>query len=390
MQHFHIIQALCRTALSQPGDAAKQQVNRLREALEKEGMKKEAKALAGLLAGAERSIEMAPSRLKRSRAIFAGEQLTPNTPLPVNKETSTPLAEIKFVDQLPITPPIFNDAVMQAIGAILQEWKHLDQIAAVDIEPVRSCLIYGAPGTGKTQVALWMARQLGLPVVSARLDGLVSSFLGTTSRNIGALFAFADRYRCLLLLDEFDAIAKYRADPQEVGEIKRVVNTLLQSLDIRKDHGFTIGITNHEGLLDPAIWRRFDMQLEIPRPIFDVIVGIIQRQLPPVTIKESQIKFLAWLLDGSTGADVEVLTRWIKKSYAVVPDFQHEFLNIVQQFVLLNGSRVNENRRQAVMGDKDNLLHDLKRELDLTQADLAEVLGQSRSTVSRNMSKKAG
>lgn len=389
MQHFHIIQALCRTALSQPGDAARQQVMRLRDTLEKEGKKKEAKALAGLLAGSERSIEMAPSKLKRSKAVFAGEQLTPNTPLPVNKETSTPLAEITFADQLPSAPPIFSPAIMQAIEAILSEWKHLEKIAAVDIEPVRSCLIYGLPGTGKTQLAMWMAKQLGLPVVSARLDGLVSSFLGTTSRNIGVLFNFADRYRCLLLLDEFDTIAKFRADPQEVGEIKRVVNTLLQSLDIRKNHGFTIGITNHEGLLDPAVWRRFDMQLEIPAPTLEAMMQIIIRQLPPVKIKESQIKFLAWLLDGKTGADVEVLTRWIKKSFAVSADFEHDFLNIVHQFVLLNGSRVREGRRQALMGDRENLLHELRRDLDLTQADIGEVLGQHRTTVSRAMSKKA-
>ncbi len=390
MQHFHIIQALCRTALSQPGDAARQQVMRLRDTLEKEGNKKEAKALAGLLASAERSIEMAPSRLKRSKAVFAGEQLTPNTPLPVNKETSTPLAEITFVDKLPSAPPIFSPAIMQAIEAILSEWKHLEKIAAVDIEPVRSCLIYGLPGTGKTQLAMWMAKQLGLPVVSARLDGLVSSFLGTTSRNIGVLFNFADRYRCLLLLDEFDTIAKYRADPQEVGEIKRVVNTLLQSLDIRKNHGFTIGITNHESLLDPAVWRRFDMQLEVPPPSFEVMTQIIGRQLPPVKIKDSQIKFLAWMLDGRTGADVEVLTRWIKKSFAVSSDFDHDFPNIIHQFVLLNGSRVKEARRQAVMGDRDNLLHELKQDLNFTQQDIGEVIGQHRTTVSRALNKKAG
>ena len=81
-----------------------------------------------------------------------------------------------------------------------------------------------------------------------KLDGLVSSFLGTTARNIGNLFAFANRHRCILLLDEFDAIAKVRDDPQEVGEIKRVVNALLQNLDTRRDVGFTIGITNHPKL----------------------------------------------------------------------------------------------------------------------------------------------
>src|SRR5207247_10685382 len=104
--------------------------------------------------------------------------------------------------------------------------------------------------TGKTRLARWMAAQLELPILLARMDGLVSSFLGTTARNIGNLFGFANRYRCLLLLDEFDALAKLRDDPQEVGEIKRVVNALLQNLDARSDLGLTIGITNHPKLLD--------------------------------------------------------------------------------------------------------------------------------------------
>lgn len=388
MEHFHIIQALCRAALAQPGESVRQQVVRLRDALRSEGDNKNAKSLDNLLAAAERAIEMAPSRVNRSLATFSGEELTANTPLPVNKETSTPIAEIMFSNELPAHPPIFSKLVTKAIDAILEEWKNLDKIAAVDVEPIRSCLVYGAPGTGKTQLALWMARQLNLPVVVAKLDGLVSSFLGTTSRNIGALFDFANRYRCLLLLDEFDAIAKFRADPQEVGEIKRVVNTLLQSMDTRKNHGFTIGVTNHENLLDPAVWRRFDIQIEIPRPSLEVMNQIIHRQLPPITLKEAQVKLLSWLLEGGTGADVETLTRWIKKAYAISDDFQHEFLSAAQQFILLNGGRVAPEKRQYLMGDREPLFTELRQRLEMTVSDLADLSGQNKSTVSRIIGKK--
>jgi SpoVK/Ycf46/Vps4 family AAA+-type ATPase len=383
MEHFHIIQALCRAALAKPSESVRQQVERLREALEEVGDAKQAKAISNLIASTERSIEMAPSRVTRSMAAFKGEELTANTPLPVNKETSIPIAEIKFPESLPTDSPIFSKAVIRAIDAMLEEWKNLEKIAEVDIEPIRSCLIYGAPGTGKTQLALWMARQLGLPVVVAKLDGLVSSFLGTTSRNIGTLFDFANRYRCLLLLDEFDAIAKFRADPQEVGEIKRVVNTLLQSLDARKNHGFTVGITNHETLLDPAIWRRFDIQLEIPRPSNEVMMQIIHRQLPPVELNDPQIKLLAWILEGGTGADLESLVRWMKKSYAVMDNFEHEFLAAAQQFMLLNGGRVGAQKRQLLMGDRDSLWKELKLQLNLTVTELSEISGQAISTMSR-------
>ena len=115
-------------------------------------------------------------------------------------------------------------------------------------------------------LARYIADQLGLPCVEARLDGLMSSFLGTTARNIGALFDFANRYRCVLFLDEFDAVAKARDDAQEVGEIKRVVDTLLQSLDSRNGTGITLAATNHEHLLDSAVWRRFDSRIEIKAP----------------------------------------------------------------------------------------------------------------------------
>jgi ATP-dependent 26S proteasome regulatory subunit len=109
--------------------------------------------------------------------------------------------------------PLFNATVSQAIVTIIDEWANFDALSEIDIRPSKTCLIYGAPGTGKTRLALWVAHQLDLPVVLVKLDGLVSSFLGTTSRNIGNLFTFANRYRCVLLLDEFDAIVRIPTKP---------------------------------------------------------------------------------------------------------------------------------------------------------------------------------
>lgn len=169
-------------------------------------------------------------------------------------------------------------------------------------------------GQPKTRLALWIAQQLDLPVVLVKLDGLVSSFLGTTARNIGNLFTFANRHRCVLLLDEFDAIAKVRDDPQEVGEIKRVVNALLQNLDTRRDVGFTIGITNHPKLLDSAVWRRFEVQLEIPKPDFEIRKAIAAHFMPPVKAPDSHLRLISWFTEGSTGAEIESLVRTYKKA----------------------------------------------------------------------------
>ena len=252
MEHFPIIQALCRAALAQPSPASRKQVERLRDALKKAGDDKSAATIASLLSGADKMIEVAPSRISRSRAEMPGETLTPKTQLPVDRETAAPLVDVFFPNDLRANAPLFNQTVSEAIHSIIDEWRSFAELQEMNVQPSRTCLIYGAPGTGKTRLALWIAKQLEMPVILARIDGLVSSFLGTTSRNIGSLFAFANRYRCILLLDEFDAVAKLRDDPQEVGEIKRVVNSLLQNLDARSELGIMIGITNKQKLLDPA------------------------------------------------------------------------------------------------------------------------------------------
>ncbi|MFM7459509.1 MAG: AAA family ATPase, partial [Burkholderiales bacterium] len=204
--------------------------------------------------------------MQSRQLLDSGEVLTRNTPLPIDKETARPLADVIFPDEMPAVAPHFEEPLATAARALAQEWRSASALLEMQVEPARTCLIYGPPGTGKTTLALWLSGQLGLPAVVARLDGLISSFLGTTARNVGNLFAFASRYRCVLILDEFDAVAKVRDDPHEVGEIKRVVNALLQNMDIRRGNGLTIAVTNHEALLDPAIWRRFEIQLCVPRP----------------------------------------------------------------------------------------------------------------------------
>ena len=152
---------------------------------------------------------------------------------------------------------------------------------------------------------MWIAHELGLPVVIAKLDGLVSSSLGAPARNIGNLFKFANRYDCILLIDEFDefdAIAKVRDDSQDFGEIKRVVNVVLQNLDARRHVGFTIGITNHSRLLDKAVWRGFEAQLDIPKPDFDLPKLLAARLMRPVEALDSHLQLITWFTDDATGA----------------------------------------------------------------------------------------
>ncbi len=367
--------------------ALRKQVERLRDALSKDGETKQSAALAGILTSAERTKELAPSRIERSRSLVSGETLTRNTPLPVDRETSAVLADVIFPSDIQRSAPLFNDTVTQAIETIVEEWAHFDALAEIDIRPSKTCLIYGPPGTGKTRLALWIAHRLDLPVVLVKLDGLVSSFLGTTARNIGNLFSFANRYRCVLLLDEFDAIAKVRDDPQEVGEIKRVVNALLQNLDVRRDIGFTVGITNHPKLLDPAVWRRFEVQLEIPKPDFEMRKAIATHFMPPVQAPDAHLRLIAWFTEGSTGAEIESLVRTYKKATTVREEDRRGLLDTLRQFATLNAARVQSDRRALLFDDSSTLFRAMRDDpiLGFSMADIGEIAGKDKSTVSRQL-----
>lgn len=318
MEHFPIVTSLVRVALGNDSARLSHQVQRLVEALVADGEDAQAEALSKLLNRRSRNTELAPSRLTQSsRAVPLAtglEKLSPQSAVPVDKDSSAPLATIIMPDDVVTTLPLFPASVHANIEALLMEWMNADRIREVGLSPSLSLLVYGAPGTGKTTLALWLAQQLGRPVVLARLDGLISSFLGTTARNLGALFTFANKYDCVLVLDEFDALAKVRDDPNEVGEIKRVVNALLQNMDVRVGRGITIALTNHEGLLDPAIWRRFEVQLAVPKPEFEQRVQIALRSLDSADDSaRAEAHLLSWVAEGLSGAELRTLATKYRK-----------------------------------------------------------------------------
>lgn len=394
MDHFQIIRALARSALATPNPAVRRQVERLRDALSAAGERSQSESLTQLLAGDPRATEMAPSRIVRSAATLqGGEPLSPKTPVPVDRETSTPLAEVLFPNDFAASSPILEDGLGVAVQTIVEEWKHASALADAGVAPVRSLLIYGPPGTGKTQLALWLANELQLPVVLARLDGLVSSFLGTTSRNIGMLFTFAARYKCVLLLDEFDAVAKLRDDPHEMGEIKRVVNTLLQNLDARSTIGFTIGITNHEQLLDPAIWRRFEVQLAMPHPEFAARMAIVRQYMEPLGISEAGARLVAWVAEGASGADIEQLCRSLQKRMLMASSQGESMpmLQALQAFLPIHSGRLRPDRFGTMKRPLEELVSQLAADhaLGLSRADLAQLVGRDPTTISRWVQRNA-
>lgn len=389
MDNFPIVLGLCRAAMQGGNPAVRSHVERLSRALEKEGAMDQLGAVQKLLSTVEALSEIVPSRVVLSRGAIRGEILTPSVAAPVDKETSAPLAEIVHPNGAAAEKPIFNQTLELALSHLVEEWLHADELQAANLAPALTTMLYGAPGTGKTMLAHYVARQLGLPLVVARLDGLISSFLGTTARNISSLFSFANRYKCVLLLDEFDAVAKLRDDPHELGEIKRVVNTLLQCIDLRAPIGFTIAITNHENLLDPAVWRRFDVRIEVPLPETNVRKAILARLLPEGKFSVEQQLFMAWLTEGYTGSDIKKLTEFLLRQSAITKvDFN--FLQAVRTQVHLSAHNdESANRKALLVGDED-LARLLSRDegIRLNQEQLKALFGCSQSTISRWLKKQ--
>jgi len=180
-----------------------------------------------------------------------------NIPIPRDTEKGFPLLEIKEgyfnLDDL-----ILNPELKHKIERIPSEINYREILATYGLKPKQKFLLCGPPGTGKTLTANVISSIVGYPLVHIRFDSIVSSFLGETSTNLRKVFDFIDKGEWIVLFDEFDVIGKKRDDPYEHGETKRVVNNFMQMIDNYKGKSILIAATNHEHLLDTAIWRRFD------------------------------------------------------------------------------------------------------------------------------------
>ena len=185
--------------------------------------------------------------------------------LPVDLDSRLELARLDEDVMLDVMP-IWQEPVKAKLEQVLVERSKFKELAFANLAPTKSLLFTGAPGVGKSLAAKWLAKSLGLPLLTVDLAAVMSSFLGRTGNNIRNILDYAKSVDCVLFLDELDALAKRRDDATEVGELKRLVTVLLQEIDSWPSHGLMLAATNHPDLLDPAVWRRFDMIVEFPLP----------------------------------------------------------------------------------------------------------------------------
>jgi len=157
-------------------------------------------------------------------------------------------------------------AARAALLEIIAEWNHREQLAARNLNPRTKLLLHGPPGCGKSASARALGKELGLPVYVVRFDAVVGAYLGQTALHLRQLFRFAETTPSVVLIDEIDALGKRRGNPLDVGELDRVVIALLQELEHSHPAGLLIATSNLAKQLDDALWRRFDLVVELPLP----------------------------------------------------------------------------------------------------------------------------
>ncbi|MDR2466994.1 MAG: ATP-binding protein [Prevotellaceae bacterium] len=161
---------------------------------------------------------------------------------------------------------VIPEEVVRICEQYIQEQYRADLLRSYGLEPRNRILLVGDPGNGKTSLAEAIAESLMVPLFVVKYDSVIGTYLGETALRLRKLIDFASTRKCVLFFDEFDTLGKERGDIHETGEIKRVVSSLLLQIDELPSHVTIIGATNHPELLDRAVWRRFQIRINLPMP----------------------------------------------------------------------------------------------------------------------------
>lgn len=295
-------------------------------------------------------------------------------PLPVDGDSRLALIRV-FDDRQGLAPPILPSGMADAIKAIVHERQESERLAARGISPTRSAILVGPPGVGKTLSARWIAKSLGKPLWVLDLTAVMSSLLGKTGNNLRMALDHAKKHEAVLLLDEIDAIAKRRSDESDIGELKRLVTVMLQEVDLWPDSGLLLAATNHPELVDPALWRRFDLVMKFDAPDAKAVAVAIERFLG-----EDRALFAPWIdvlatgLQGRSLSDVERSINSLRRGYTLE----------VAPVERLISSVLGQSQEVLSKGERLQLAIELAKTGQHTHVQISQMTGVARDTIRKH------
>ncbi len=258
--------------------------------------------------------------------------------LPRDKERQALLVDVRQPIRA-LSDILLTEKSRTQLQRVLVEYRKTELLRVHGMRPKTKLLFCGPPGCGKSLCAEVIASELHLPLLYTRFDAIISSYLGETSANLRKVFDYARTGTWVVLFDEFDAIGKSRSDPTEHGELKRVVNSYLQLLDGFEGSSFIIAATNHERLLDKALWRRFDEILFFSRPDAADIRTILAMKLKNFPQTNINIGAAARKLPGLSHADIEWVCLDAVKS-AIIQDREALTQDLLDQAIARHRERI--------------------------------------------------
>ncbi|WP_083340502.1 AAA family ATPase [Chromobacterium vaccinii] len=294
-------------------------------------------------------------------------------PVPVDSDSRRKLLQEIFPAAVDVEP-VFPPEIKQRLERFVLERNKSTQLLEAGLSPAKSLLFSGPPGVGKTLTAHYLAARLNMPLLTLDLSSVMSSLLGKTGNNIKSVIEYAKGFPCVLLLDEFDAIAKKRDDDRDVGELKRLVNVLLQAIDEWPSTSILIAATNHASMLDPAVWRRFEVVINYDNPRAEQIGRfLIENNIP------SQLAAtLSEMLVGNSYASLRRIINHSKKEAVLEGE---DFVSALIKTIIHEVTEIADAENMKTL----TIIHHHLN--GLSDRKIASVLGISHPTVGRTLKK---